>query len=90
MPHSLSAGTLLPYYDARNARKDCNSVLTAIVAEHLVGVEVEGMVDGVIKGENRDRGVELTLMVEERRARVRYARLQKGPFVRPHQGRWSG
>ena len=44
----------------------------------------------VIKGENRVRGGDLTLRVEERRARVRYARLQRGPFVHPYQGRWSG
>jgi hypothetical protein len=34
--------------------------------------------------------VELTLRVEERRASIRYTRLQRGLFVRLHQGRWNG
>jgi hypothetical protein len=59
-----------------------------MVAECLVGIEEEGMVDGVIKGENRVRGVELTLRVEERG--LGSGMRGKGPFVCPHQGKWSG
>lgn len=42
-----------------------------MVAKRLVDIEEEGMVDGVVQGENLVRGVELTLRIEERRARVR-------------------
>jgi len=48
-----------------------------------VKIEEEGMIDGFIKVEHRVRGVELSLRVEERRASLRYARLEKGAFGRP-------
>ena len=46
-------------------------------------IEEEGMVDGVVRVENRVRGVELTLRVEERRASLRYAKLERGAFRKP-------
>ncbi|KAN0101530.1 hypothetical protein V8E51_012040 [Hyaloscypha variabilis] len=64
----------------------CNSILTALVAEKLVRIEEEGMVDGRIGMKERVRGVELRFKVEERRASLRYARLEKGTFGRPPQG----
>ncbi|KAE9369184.1 hypothetical protein N431DRAFT_546736 [Stipitochalara longipes BDJ] len=61
----------------------CNSVLTALVAERLVRIEEEQIVGGEIRTEDRVRGVELSLKVEERKASLRYARLERGAFGRP-------
>lgn len=46
-------------------------------------IEEEMMVNGVIKVENRVTGVELSLRVEERKASLRYVRLERGAFRRP-------
>ena len=44
----------------------------------------EGMiVNGVIKVDNRVRGVELSLRVEKRKASLGYAKLERGAFRRP-------
>jgi hypothetical protein len=60
-----------------------NSVLTAMAAEQLVRLEEEGPVEEKVPREKRIRCAEVRFDLQERRARLRYGRLEIGVFAHP-------
>lgn len=60
-----------------------NSVLTALAAEPLVRLEEEWLVEEKAPREKRARCAEVRFDLQERRARLRYGRLEVGVFAHP-------
>jgi hypothetical protein len=60
-----------------------NSVLTALAAEPLVRLEEEWLVEKKAPRETRTRCAEVRFDLQDRRARLRYGRLEVGVFAHP-------
>jgi hypothetical protein len=60
-----------------------NSVLAGLVAEQLVRLEEEWLVGEQVPREKRIRGAEVRFDMQERKAYLRYGRLEEGMFRRP-------